>query len=164
MCRLRAVREVPSSRRSVTVGGPRPTWPTARTSNLPRMGTLRLDHLVVGATDEWTSATFLAEMFDLRAPESYGPFAAVDVGSTQILFGSKQKFPGEFRHHLSFVVTDDEFDSIMDRLRDRGIQFFADPFGEKPGEINDRTGRGVYFRDPDGHSWEAMTQTDRGLL
>lgn len=112
----------------------------------------------------WASATFLAEMFDLRAPESYGPFATVDVGPTQILFGSKQMFPGEFRQHLAFVVTDDQFDSIMDRLRSRRIQFFADPFGEQPGAINHRTGRGVYFRDPDGHSWEAMTRSDRYLL
>jgi len=131
---------------------------------LSRMGTLGLDHLVVGATDKWASATFLAEMFDLPAPESYGPFAAVDVGPTAILFGSKQMFPGEFRHHLSFVVTDNEFDSIMDRLHDRGIQFFAAPMDEQPDEINHRTGRGVYFRDPDGHSWEAMTQSDRGLM
>ena len=128
------------------------------------VGTLGLDHLVVGATDKWKSASFLAEMFSLPDPESYGPFAAVEVGPTQILFGSKKVFTGDFRHHLSFVVTDDEFDSIMDRLRDRGIQYFADPFGERPDEINHRTGRGVYFRDPDGHSWEAMTQTDRGLL
>jgi len=128
------------------------------------MGTLGLDHLVVGATDKWASANFLAEMFDLPAPESYGPFAQVEVGLTAILFGNKQRFSGDFRHHLSFTVTDDEFDLIMDRLHDREIEYFADPFGERPGEINHRTGRGVYFRDPDGHSWEAMTQTDRELL
>lgn len=128
------------------------------------MGTLSLDHLVVGATDVWASANFLAEMFDLADPEQYGPFAAVDVGPTQILFGDRQSFPGEFRHHLSFVVTDDQFDAIMNRLHERRIQYFADPFAKRPGEINDRTGRGVYFRDPDGHSWEAMTKSDRGLL
>lgn len=128
------------------------------------MGTLSLDHLVVGATDKWTSATFLAEMFGLPSPEQYGPFAAVDVGPTQILFGDTQSFPGEFRHHLSFVVTDDEFDAIMNRLHDRGLQYFADPFAKRPGEINHRTGRGVYFRDPDDHSWEAMTKSDRSLI
>jgi hypothetical protein len=89
------------------------------------MGTLSSDRLVVGATDKWDSATFLAEMFDLPAPESSGPFAPVDVGPTLILFGSEQMFPGESRHHLSFVVTDDEFDSIMGRLRNCGVQFFA---------------------------------------
>jgi len=119
---------------------------------------------VVNATDKWVSAQFLAEMFDLSTPEPYGPFAAVDVGATQILFGDKERFPGEFRHHLSFVVTDDQFDAIMTRLLQRSIEYFADPFAQHPGEINHRTGRGVYFRDPDGHSWEAMTKADRGLL
>lgn len=128
------------------------------------MGTLGLDHLVVGATDKWESASFLAGMFGLPEPEAYGPFVAVDVGPTQILFGSKRMFPGDFRHHLSFLVSDDEFDSIMSRIHDRSIKYFADPFGEQPGEINHRTGRGVYFRDPDDHSWEAMTQPDRGLM
>lgn len=128
------------------------------------MGTLSLDHLVVGATDKWASATFLAEMFDLVSPEPYGPFAAVDIGPTQILFGDRQSFPGEFRHHLSFVVTDDQFDAIMNRLHSRSIEYFADPFAQQPGQINHRTGRGVYFRDPDGHSWEAMTRSDRGLI
>jgi len=128
------------------------------------MGTLSLDHLVVGATDKWASATCLPEMFDLAVHEPYGPFAAVDVGPTQILFGDRQSFPGEFQHHLTFVVTDDEFDAIISRRHERSIQYFADPFAKRPGEINHRTGRGVYFRDPDGHSWEAMTMSDRGLL
>lgn len=128
------------------------------------IGAPGLDHLLVGATDKWASATFLAEMFDLPAPESYGPFVGVEASGTQVLFGSKQMFPGEFRQHLAFVVTDNQFDSIMDRLHDRNIQYFAAPGGQQPGEINHRTGRGVYFRDPDDHSWEAMTQSDRGLM
>ena len=53
------------------------------------MGIVSLDHLVVGATDKWASAMFLAEMFDLPAPESYGPFAAVDVGPKPL----KTKYP-----------------------------------------------------------------------
>jgi len=60
------------------------------------MATPSLGHLVVGATDTWASATFRAEMFGLPAPESYSPFAPVDVGPTQILFGYRQMFPGEF--------------------------------------------------------------------
>jgi catechol 2,3-dioxygenase-like lactoylglutathione lyase family enzyme len=126
------------------------------------MGTLSLDHLTVGATDKWASATFLADMFDLPSPEPYGPFAMVRAEPTAILFS--ERFVAEFTHHLAFVVSDDEFDAIIQRLDDRGVEFFADPFFQRPGEINDRTGRGVYFRDPDGHGWEAITQTDRGLL
>lgn len=128
------------------------------------MGTVSLDHLVIGASDKWASARFLAEMFDLSTPEPYGPFAGVEVGPTMILFGNNDLFPGDFRHHMSFVVTDAEFDRIMDRIDERGLEFFAEPMDQRPGEINHRTGRGVYFRDPDGHSWEAMTQPDRGLL
>jgi catechol 2,3-dioxygenase-like lactoylglutathione lyase family enzyme len=61
----------------------------------------------------------------------------------------------------TLVATDDEFDAIMNRLHERCTHCFADPFAKRPCEINHR--RGVYFRDPDGHSWEATTSSDRGL-
>lgn len=127
------------------------------------MATLSLDHLSIWATDKWISASFLAEMLGLEEPQSYGPFAAIEIGPTQILFGDRPESPDN-HHHLAFVVTDDEFDAIMIRLEERGIEFFADPFLTQPGKINHRTGRGVYFRDPDGFGWEAITKTDRGLI
>jgi catechol 2,3-dioxygenase-like lactoylglutathione lyase family enzyme len=50
--------------------------------------------------------------------------------------------------------------AVGSRIRDAGLAYFADPGFQQPGEINTRWGgRGVYFRDPDGHSMEMLTQT-----
>lgn len=53
--------------------------------------------------------------------------------------------------HIAFLVTEDDFDGIFDRLRASGVQYWADPRKVRPGEINRNDGgRGVYFDDPAG--------------
>lgn len=50
-------------------------------------------------------------------------------------------------------------DPIFSRVKDEGIEFYADPGQSQSGEINTRWGgRGFYFRDPDGHSMEVLTR------
>ena len=44
------------------------------------------------------------------------------------------------------------------RLEERGLTHWADPEARQPGEVNhDDGGRGMYFRDPDGHWLEVIT-------
>ena len=41
----------------------------------------------------------------------------------------------------------------------RGLQHWADPAGQRPGEFNTNDGgRGVYFQDPAGHYLEILTR------
>jgi hypothetical protein len=68
--------------------------------------------------------------------------------------------------HFAFLVSEEEFDSIYGRIREMGIETWADPARTKPGEINHHDGgRGVYFEDPDGHFLEIITRPlwSRGL-
>jgi len=61
--------------------------------------------------------------------------------------------------HYAFLVSEDEFDAIYGRIRERGMQHWADPRGSRPGEINHNDGgRGVYFQDPGGHYLEILTR------
>ena len=61
--------------------------------------------------------------------------------------------------HYAFLVSDAEFDASLARLRDDGLDYWADPAKAKPGEINTHFGgRGVYFDDPDGHKLELITR------
>ena len=54
---------------------------------------------------------------------------------------------------------DDEFDAIYGRIVAAGMTHWADPAGTRVGEINHNDGgRGVYFRDPDGHHLEILTR------
>ena len=65
----------------------------------------------------------------------------------------------EFRsQHCAFLVGDDEFDAIFERVVAAKITFYADPSHRHSDEINRRnSGRGFYFADPDGHNMEVFT-------
>lgn len=58
-----------------------------------------------------------------------------------------------------FLVTEEEFDDVLGRIRARALPYWADPFDRHPGEINRNDGgRGVYWKDPDGHVLEIITR------
>jgi catechol 2,3-dioxygenase-like lactoylglutathione lyase family enzyme len=61
--------------------------------------------------------------------------------------------------HFAFLVPEPQFDEIFERIRDAKMDFWADPARSKPGEINHHDGgRGIYFKDPDGHLLEVITR------
>ena len=63
------------------------------------------------------------------------------------------------RQHYAFLIGEADFDAVYARIRERGLEHWADPARTKPGEINRHWGgRGVYFQDPDGHLLEVITR------
>ena len=67
--------------------------------------------------------------------------------------------PGFDTQHYAFLVTEDEFDVIVERLMARGLPYWADPRHQHGGEINHwDDGRGLYFTDPNGHDLEILTR------
>ncbi|MDY7232411.1 VOC family protein [Hyalangium sp. s54d21] len=61
--------------------------------------------------------------------------------------------------HYAFLVSEAEFDAIFGRIQARGLQYWADPRAQQPGQINRHDGgRGVYFQDPSGHFLEIITR------
>ena len=64
--------------------------------------------------------------------------------------------------HYAFLVDDEHFDRIIARIKDRGIEHWADPLLTQPGQTNvERGGRGVYMLDPAGHFVEFTTRPNR---
>jgi catechol 2,3-dioxygenase-like lactoylglutathione lyase family enzyme len=119
--------------------------------------TVRLNHTIVAARDRHESAAFLADVLGLAPPQSYGPFAVVRLDNDVSLdfMDDEQVHP----RHYAFLVTEEEFDEIFDRIRARGLTFWADPFEQQPGEINTHDGgRGLYWQDPSGHKLEIITR------
>jgi len=56
-------------------------------------------------------------------------------------------------------ISEADFDAVLGRIRERGLDHWADPARHRPGEINHNDGgRGVYFPDPDGHGLEVITR------
>ena len=61
-------------------------------------------------------------------------------------------------HHHAFHVSDAEFDAIFGRIREAKLAYGSAPWRLDDGKLNDwNSGRGVYFRDTDGHVLELMT-------
>lgn len=118
------------------------------------------NHTIVAARDRTSSATFFADMFGLPEPREFGPFLAVGLAHEASLDYAQVGPDEEIRpQHYAFLVSEDEFDAIYGRIRDRGLQHWADPRGSRPGEINRNDGgRGVYFQDPAGHYLEIITR------
>ncbi len=119
---------------------------------------VQLNHTIVSARDKQVSATFLAEILGLPAPVPFGPFLGVEVDNDVTL--DFIDTDGEITsQHYAFLISEDEFDEIFGRIRERGLSYWADPGRKHPGDINTRDGgRGVYFEDPSGHFLEILTR------
>ena len=118
--------------------------------------TITLNHTIVPARDKQASAEFFARIFGLQADEEHGHFAPVRVNdSLTLLFDEDSSFES---HHLAFHVSDAEFDQIFQRIRDARLAYGSAPWSLEDGKLNDwNGGRGVYFKDLNGHVLELMT-------
>lgn len=118
---------------------------------------VRFDHTIIPARDKQRSARFFTWVFGLPEPAEAGFFLEVRLSDGRIFEFAEPpvEFPGQ---HFAFLVDDETFDAVMGRLRSEGVEYWADPQMRRPGEINtNHGGRGVYFDDPDGHHFEAIT-------
>ena len=117
-----------------------------------------LNHTIVPARDKEASANFFARIFGLSYGGAMGHFAPVQVNDTLTLdFDNREQFES---HHYAFHVNDEEFDAIFDRIKAEDIPYGSGPFEMEDMKLNSRLGgRGVYFRDPDGHVLELLTRT-----
>ncbi len=119
---------------------------------------VHLNHTIVAARDRRESAAFLADLLGVAAPTTYGPFAVVQLDNDVSLDFMEDDGPVHPQHY-AFLVTEEEFDEIFGRIRARGLDFWADPYRRRPGEINTNDGgRGVYWQDPNGHLLEIITR------
>ena len=119
---------------------------------------IELNHTIVACGDRKRSATFLAEILGRPAPVRFGHFLVVELdnGVSLDFLETKREITPQ---HYAFLIGEDDFDQIFGRIRERGIEYWADPVQQRRGEINRNDGgRGVYFEDPDGHVHEVITR------
>ncbi|MFD3521824.1 VOC family protein [Streptomyces sp. NPDC058653] len=120
---------------------------------------VELNHTIVHARDNRASAEFLAHILRLEIGTEWGPFVPVATGNGVTLDFATVSQESITPQHYAFLVPEEDFDGIFGRIKDAGIDFFGDPHGRLPGEINHyHGGRGVYFLDPSGHYLEVITQ------
>ncbi|MCT2593216.1 VOC family protein [Streptomyces sp. N2-109] len=120
---------------------------------------IELNHTIVHSRDKRESADFLAHILGLEAGPEWGPFIPLELSNGVTLDFATIPAESITMQHYAFLVTEEEFDKIFQRIQDGGITYYADPHGKRPGEINHNDGgRGVYFMDPAGHGMEAITR------
>ncbi|MEV0124795.1 VOC family protein [Streptomyces sp. NPDC050703] len=121
--------------------------------------TISLNHTIVAATDKKASARFLADILGLDVSPEYGPFIPVEIPNGVTLDFYEGVDGPLVPQHYAFLVSEDEFDAIFGRIKDRELPYWADPHHHRPDEINTNDGgRGVYWEDPDGHNLEILTR------
>ena len=118
---------------------------------------VELNHTIIPASDKRRSAEFLSGILGLEAGGQWGPFIPVVVANGVTLDFVDATDIRE--HHYAFLVGDDEFEPILERIRKAGTSYYADPFRREPERVNHNDGgRGVYFDDPDHHLMEVITR------
>ena len=119
---------------------------------------IRFNHTIVWCRDQQRSADFLTDILGLPEPTRFGPFTVVALDDGASLDFDQVDGDVAFQHY-AFLIDEDDFDSIFDRIRKRGLQYWADPGKQRAGEIyRHNGGRGFYFDSPDGHLLEVLTQ------
>lgn len=119
---------------------------------------VQLDHAIVPVRDRKAAAALLAYLLDVPWAESgVGPFSPVYVndGLTLDFDEADGSFPVQ---HYCFRVSEEEFDGVLARLITRGIEYRSTPHGPVDRQVNTaHDGRIVYWNEPAGHVWEALT-------
>lgn len=118
---------------------------------------IELNHTIVPSHDKEAGAGFFARVFGLTYAGVRGHFAPVQVNEALTLdFDDREDFEP---HHYAFHVTEADFDAIFERIKGEEIAYGSGPRSLEDMDINHRLGgRGVYFRDPDGHVLELLTR------
>ena len=120
--------------------------------------TIQLDHTIVPSRSQVKSAKLLAELLGVPwAEKGVALFSPVYVndGLTLDFQDTDEEFPV---YHFCFRVGEEEFDSILGRIKAAGIQYRSTVRGSVDMQISTEFGgRMVYWNEPDGHQWEMLT-------
>lgn len=118
---------------------------------------ITLNHTIVYVKDNVASAKLYEYVFGFEFVKEWGHFAVLKVNETLTFdFISKE---GMFtKMHYAFKVSEKEFDEIFFRVKEKQLVYGSSPSSLSDGEINHHyKGRGVYFKDYDGHVLEIIT-------
>lgn len=123
--------------------------------------TVHLDHLLIPSRNKEAAACKLAAILGVPwAPAKVGPFMAVHVndGLTIDFDDWTEALPVG---HYCFRVTEPEFRAVLARLSASGTPYRRLPHGPDDHQVNTSLGSLiVYWREPDGHVWELLTEPD----
>jgi catechol 2,3-dioxygenase-like lactoylglutathione lyase family enzyme len=119
---------------------------------------IELNHTIVPALDPKASAEFLAAILGVEVDPPVAHFTPITLANRVTLdFDAYDKID---THHYAFLVDEAEFEGAFRRIKDAGVEYYADPACKQVGQVyTSKNGtRGTYFRDPNGHLMEILTR------
>jgi catechol 2,3-dioxygenase-like lactoylglutathione lyase family enzyme len=148
---------------------------------------VQLDHIAIPSRDKNASAKLLAEILGVRweptgqaestlPPQRPHEWTAGDPGEAGWRWYRAQRASVYINdsltldfvnarepmaaNHYCLRVGDVDFDAVVERIKKAGLKFWSTGVGvsQPDYKINTRLGgKGVYFMEPDGHTWEILT-------
>ena len=117
---------------------------------------ITLNHTIIASHNHVEGARFYQRIFGFEFVKQWGHFVVVKVNDTLTLdFMNQDAFSAS---HYAFKVSEQQFDEILSRLTEDKVVIGSGPQSLEDGQINTNDGgRGVYFKDPDGHVLEILT-------
>src|ERR1700754_5204942 len=100
---------------------------------------IELNHTIVAARDKHAESRFVAEVLGLPEPGTFGSFAVVELSNSVSLdFMDTAEVPTQ---HYAFLISEQEFDAVAGRLRERGVATYGDPMPQQPEQFTHDGGR-----------------------
>jgi len=116
------------------------------------------NHTIIASRDREESARFFRDLLEVDEAPSWGVFTNIQLDDGVLIQFAEPPVDIQMQHY-AFLIDDELFDRAYRRLLDAGIEHWADPHMQRPGETNtEHGGRGVYFKDPSGHAIELITR------
>lgn len=120
--------------------------------------TITFNHTIIAAKNRLESAHFYRELLEARDVASWGPFSNLQLDDGVLLQFAEPPFDVPPIHY-AFLVDEEHFDRVYDRIVRRRLDHWADPQRTLAGQVNsEHGGRGVYFLDPSGNYLEIITR------
>jgi catechol 2,3-dioxygenase-like lactoylglutathione lyase family enzyme len=117
-----------------------------------------LDHTIVLSPDKLSSALFLGYILGRPYEGSFARFAPVKLDDELNIDYADAENEDFERRTFTLLVSDDEFDGIVERLDAERVPYGSDADQVGNRQLDSRGGRrGLFFRDPNGHTFEITT-------
>jgi len=117
-----------------------------------------LNHTIVWCSDKRRSSAFLTDILGRPEAKPFYNFLVVELDNGVSLDFYEKEGPVA-RQHYAFLISEPDFDAVLDRIEAQGLAYWADPAQRVAGRFNRHDGgRGLYFEDPDGHLLEVITR------
>ncbi len=124
-----------------------------------------LKHIFIFAKDTWEAARFFGTLLGLPDPQVRGEVLSIELDRAYTVYLARVRWGlSVLPQHYAFEVSNDNFDSMYDRIQDQGLTHWGGRHRENLQSFgSDATGRQVFLFDSNGHIVEVFAAAEQDL-